>query len=184
MSKEETKARQLMALALGSPYAEEGRTAALAAVRIIHEQELLDRKTPEPVGLASPPSPDLARMEREVQRLRGEIAQLRSSRDEAPGPRQVEGSGLLALDAASKAREIATLRREVARLRAMPPIVVHVVRSGDSPQRIAQAYTGSPARVVELLGANPRKPRVLTRWGWTFQSLAIGERLRLPVGWG
>ena len=48
MSKEETKARQLMALALGSPYAEEGRTAALAAVRIIHEQELLDRKTPEP----------------------------------------------------------------------------------------------------------------------------------------
>jgi hypothetical protein len=175
-SKREIRARQLMALAVGSPYSEEGRTAALAAVRVIHEEGLLDRSapaTPRGLGLA-PAGTDL---EGEVTRLRAEVARLRAVRHEA----QPAGSALLALDAASKMREIETLRREVTRLRALMPS--HVVRSGESPRLIAEAYTGSASRVPELLRANPQKPLVPTQEGWTFRTIYIGERLWLPAGW-
>ena len=178
------RARDLMALAVGTPYSEEGRTAAIAAVKLILKEEMLSPKaTPQGLGLVVAAESDAQR--KEIEGLKREIEQLRRERAAPPTTPAVPVSVML--DIVSHLREIEALKREVARLRAMPrlkvPGVTHVVQVGDSPAKIAQSYTGSWKRLPELVAANPQKPTYLSN-GWrTFVSLVVGERLRLPALW-
>jgi nucleoid-associated protein YgaU len=192
------QARQLMALAVASPYAEEGRTAAIAAIRLIHDHKMLSSMPPAASsthqGLSGPP---VGHLEAEIKRLRHEVFILKQRRQAPPAPAV---SHAMVLDAVDKMREIESLRAEVARLRALPvsspvyPLVasmttiaavaaIHVVRAGDTPMGIARDYTGDPRRMTELVYANGHKPTYLAS-GWrTFTSLYPGERLRLPASW-
>ena len=57
-------------------------------------------------------------------------------------------------------------------------------RLGDSPMGLAARFTGEPARMCELVQANPHKPTVRLDDGRvTFQDLAAGETLLAPVRW-
>jgi len=175
--RERAEVDRLMALAVGSPYSEEGRTAAMAAVKRIMKYDLLVQAVPSPTGLAAPPEVDAAR-EREIENLRREVARLKAAKRQ---PTAVAASPA-ALDVVDKLREIERLRAEVARLRAMVS-PVHVVQPDESMASIAQLYTGSWGRFPELVMANPHKPIRVSPWGVTFESLSVGERLRLPPGW-
>jgi len=53
------------------------------------------------------------------------------------------------------------------------------VQQNDTPKTIAWRFTRNPGRFVELILANPQKPRVLN----TFQALTVGEMLNLPASW-
>jgi len=68
---------------------------------------------------------------------------------------------------------------------------IHVVSAGDTPQRIAESYTGNWQRFPELVAANPRLRR---QWvvdpitgvrHETFLALDFypGQTLYLPLGW-
>lgn len=58
------------------------------------------------------------------------------------------------------------------------------VQVGDTPASIAMALTGDPARAMELIAANPYKPRVVWNGMATFRELRAGEMLALPPYWG
>lgn len=192
MSDPLAKAKQLMRLALASPFDQEARTAAVQAIRLIDEHGMLDAReaaSSKSHGLSAPPKSKDAATEmallREITRLKSQIVVLKKERRTAPTPPPVPTSVML--DIVDKLKEIESLRREVARLQAMPrvlPVAMHIVRPGDSPMAIARVYTGNPNRFTELVGANPHKPSIIMPSGWrTFQSLWPGERLRLPIGW-
>ena len=170
------KAEQLMALATRSTFSEEGRTAAMAAVKLIAEHDLLSTSRDQGLGRA------LARVDDgELARLRAEVAELRRAQGERqieapkPAPEPKHYTSYALADLSENLREIDSLRREVARLRAAPR--VHVVRPGESPLQIATMYGVS---LAQLLAANPSKPTVQTANGWTFATLRVGESLRLP----
>jgi hypothetical protein len=178
IEKDRLRASQLMALAVSSHSTEEGRSAALAAVKLITEHKMLD--APSPIGLADPPKID-ASAQREIDRLRKQIEQLKRERSMPPA---TIGH---ALDVIDHLKIIESLRREVARLQAMPraasAILIHVVQPGESPMSITRAHTGNMNRLPELIAANPQKPSfIIGRWR-TFGSLVVGERLRLPDAW-
>lgn len=60
----------------------------------------------------------------------------------------------------------------------------YVVAAGDSPARIATVFAGCPKCAVDLVAANPQKPRVQYANGFTtFTSLRAGELLALPDAW-
>jgi nucleoid-associated protein YgaU len=57
----------------------------------------------------------------------------------------------------------------------------YVVRSGDNPSKIAQAFTGNANRWTELVAANsPPKKRAANG---NFATLNAGETLKLPANW-
>lgn len=58
------------------------------------------------------------------------------------------------------------------------------VQVGDTPASISMALTGDPARAMELIVANPYKPRILWHGMPTFRELRQGEMLALPPYWG
>ena len=60
----------------------------------------------------------------------------------------------------------------------------YTVMSGDTPAMIAQRMTGNPARLTELVLANPQKTRQAIGGVVTFQSLLPGELLSVPKHWG
>jgi len=60
--------------------------------------------------------------------------------------------------------------------------MLYTVQRGDSPARIAQKITGNPARMPQLLEANPGLPRT-KGYGITLRSLAVGQELQLPRAW-
>lgn len=170
-----------MALAIRSPFSEEARTAAVEALKLIAEHDMLTQGTPQ--GLGAPPQIDIS-AQREIDRLKRQIEQLKKERVTPPTPAM---STSAALDVLDHLKTIESLRREVARLQAMPrlasPILIHVVQPGDSPMSITRAHTGNMNRLPELIAANPQKPSyIIGRWR-TFGSLVVGERLRLPDAW-
>ena len=58
-------------------------------------------------------------------------------------------------------------------------VVTYVVKSGDSPFKIAQAFTGNGSRFTELANANPsKKANILAG------KLQVGEILSIPPTWG
>ena len=60
----------------------------------------------------------------------------------------------------------------------------HVVRSYDSPARIAIEYAGCPKCARDLVASNPHKEAVTFPNGFvTFKDLRPGERLNLPDKW-
>ena len=59
----------------------------------------------------------------------------------------------------------------------------YIVQHGDTPARIAQKLTGNPARMSELVSANPQLPRVVSSGWTTFQSLHVGQKLAVPASW-
>jgi hypothetical protein len=59
------------------------------------------------------------------------------------------------------------------------------VKAGESPWSITQAWIGDGKRYPELIAANPEKATVGTKGNadYTFASLKVGERLRVPKTW-
>jgi hypothetical protein len=60
---------------------------------------------------------------------------------------------------------------------------MYQVKAGQTPMEIAAMFTGDPARVGELVRANPSKPATMHGGVLTFQSLHVGEWLHLPANW-
>jgi len=60
----------------------------------------------------------------------------------------------------------------------------YTVKAGDSPASIAISFAGCPKCTEALVKSNPTKPAVRYPNGFvTFQSLNVGEQLRLPDEW-
>jgi hypothetical protein len=60
----------------------------------------------------------------------------------------------------------------------------YVVQPGDSPAKIAIGFAGCPKCAIDLVHANPHKPRVVYPNGFTtFRELAANEVLNLPDKW-
>lgn len=197
-----TRARKLMALATRSPSAEEGRSAAVQAVRIIEEHDLLAAHEASRVelGLSGPPADlvlEVGRLREQVRALKAERADLQRQLVAAPSA-ELARSGAEAV----YLNEIAFLRSEVERLEKLPlrappapappqlPVAppaprspVHRVSAGETPMSIATRYTGDPRAAPQLVAANSHKPLVVKNGWWTFAGLRAGEYLRLPVGW-
>ncbi len=63
---------------------------------------------------------------------------------------------------------------------------VYTVKSGDTPASIAakDTHAGCPKCSIDLIRANPHKKTVKHRNGYvTFESIRVGEELRLPDRW-
>lgn len=189
MSDERTKARQLMALALRTDFEQEARTAAMKAVRLIDQHDMLAQPPPptyRPRAIASDydARSEIAMLREQIAELRNERRLAAPARPRVPPPPVYTSFALL--DLTTHMREIEQLRAEVARLQAPQPrpVMMHVVRPGDSATSIAAAYTGDPGRFQELVAANPQKPVYITPGGVRmFVAIVPGERLQLPVGW-
>ena len=113
MTDPRTRARDLMALAVGTPYSEEGRSAALAAVKLILREEMLSPDKVKPQGLGLVVAAESEAQRKEIEGLKREIERLRHERAAPPAP--VIPVSMM-LDIVSHLREIEALKREVARL--------------------------------------------------------------------
>jgi hypothetical protein len=59
---------------------------------------------------------------------------------------------------------------------------VTIASSTDTVEGIAEAYTGSPARALELVVENPRDIKLVKELP-TFVKMEVDERLMLPPSW-